>query len=681
MFKMQMFQPVILYSTSPRSVKKFAIPATILGPFKIASAALYACSLAKKYGPQVQPANSGQGCAMNDALQHLQSQGYIIDCLPPDGILQRLPTANKPNSKNGWIIAYSDPATVLYGDWSQGEGYQTWSAKGENTMTPTEREALRQRMEQARLVREDEQKQRRTEAAQKAQQIYSNAPECHSHAYLERKSVSACQGIKLASDGRLIVPLHNQQGKIVSLQFIAGDGQKRFLTGGKKAGCFFPVGKEPGKPLLVCEGMATGLSLREATGNPVLVAFDCGNLMAVATIAREIYPQREIIVCADNDCQTEGNPGITAATAAAKAIGALIAIPPTHEGKPTDFNDLAAWRGLDAVRIAIESATQPQQETEEKQQLCCLNVADFLGQSFPPRDFLLRPILPRQGLAMLHAPRGIGKTYAALTVAYAVAIGGKAFDRWEAAQPARVLLIDGEMPAPSLQERIAALVAGNEQEPPSPEYLRILTPDMQPGAMPNLATTEGQRAVEPFVVDADLIIIDNLATLARAGRSNDEESWLPMQAWLLDLRRRGKTVLLVHHANKNGEQRGTSAKEDILDTSIKLRRPGDYEPEQGARFEIHLTKARGICGNEAKPFEAQLFTKGDCLQWIARDLADSELEQLAKLLGEGLSIRDCAEEMGTSKGKVQRLKKKLDERNNFAGTTFDVSPGGGLCAQ
>jgi putative DNA primase/helicase len=293
-------------------------------------------------------------------------------------------------------------------------------------------------------------------------------------------------------------------------------------------------------------------------------------------------------------------------------------------------------------------------------QLCCINAHDFLRIPFPERQMLLAPVLPRQGLCMLHAKRGIGKTFISLSMAYAVASGGKMFDRWEALQPARVLFLDGEMPARTLQERLAAIAAGSAQELPAHDYLRILTPDMQPGPMPNLATRSGQKAVAPFLDGVDLVVMDNLATLARHGRSNDEESWLPVQEWLLGLRRRGVSVLMIHHQGKGGDQRGTSAKEDILDTAISLDRPPDYHPDQGARFEVHLTKARGICGEEAKSFEAQLSIANQVLTWTARDIEDAGLERLRDLLAEGYSIRDAAEEMGWSKSKVGRMKKKLE---------------------
>jgi putative DNA primase/helicase len=256
--------------------------------------------------------------------------------------------------------------------------------------------------------------------------------------------------------------------------------------------------------------------------------------------------------------------------------------------------------------------------------------------------------------------RGIGKTFIALSVAYAVASGGKVLSRWGAPQPARVLFIDGEMPASTLQERLASLIAGSDSEPPGSDYLRILTPDIQDGPMPNLATLEGQEAVEPLLEGVDLVVVDNLATLARHGRDNDAESWIPVQSWLLGLRRRGVSVLLVHHSGKGGDQRGTSAKEDILDTVIRLDRPKDYHPEQGARFEVHLTKARGICGDDAKSFEAQLFSNGQALIWTTMEIEDAELEQVRRLLAKKYSQRDIAKKLGISLSKVQRLKKKLE---------------------
>ena len=88
------------------------------------------------------------------------------------------------------------------------------------------------------------------------------------------------------------------------------------------------------------------------------------------------------------------------------------------------------------------------------------------------------------------------------------------------------------------------------------------------------------------------------------------------------LRRRGVSVLIVHHAGKGGQQRGTSRREDVLDTSISLRRPDDYIPTEGARFEVHLEKARGVHGEAAKPFEAKLEVRDKAAIWTTRDIED-----------------------------------------------------------
>ncbi|MGV7006275.1 AAA family ATPase [Desulfovibrio sp. QI0442] len=239
--------------------------------------------------------------------------------------------------------------------------------------------------------------------------------------------------------------------------------------------------------------------------------------------------------------------------------------------------------------------------------------------------------------------------------------GGLSLFNWHAPKARRVLYVDGEMPAISMQERLAALATGMAAPPHAMQNFSIITPDIQSRPMPDLATTYGQQALEPFLAGVDLLVLDNLATLCRTGKENESQSWTPMQTWLLDLRRRGMAVLLVHHAGKSGDQRGTSAREDIMDTVISLRRPTTYSVAEGARFEVHLTKARGIVGEDAMPFEVHLRSEGNQLIWDVNELVNVQAEQLKQLLAEGFSIRDCADEMGVSKSVVHRLKKKLEE--------------------
>jgi putative DNA primase/helicase len=124
-------------------------------------------------------------------------------------------------------------------------------------------------------------------------------------------------------------------------------------------GCYHAIGKPTGK-LIVCEGYATGASIHEATGHAVAVAFNAGNLSAVALALRAKYPKLQIIIAADDDSQTDGNPGMTEARAAALAVSGLVAVPDFGQNRPdkaTDFNDLHQIAGLDAVQRCINSAT------------------------------------------------------------------------------------------------------------------------------------------------------------------------------------------------------------------------------------------------------------------------------------------------------------------------------------
>ena len=164
--------------------------------------------------------------------------------------------------------------------------------------------------------------------------------------------------------------------------------------------------------------------------------------------------------------------------------------------------------------------------------------------------------------------------------------------------------------------------------------------------MPNLATTKGQQWLERDLHGVELLVLDNLATLFGRQQENTAESWLPIQKWLLSLRRRGISVLIVHHAGKNGEQRDSSSKEDILDCSIRLRRPDDYMPEDGARFIVELTKARGIRGPDAAPFEAVLSTIDGKTEWTTKDMTKDLLSDVVRLMKEGVSTRKAADELG-----------------------------------
>lgn len=282
-----------------------------------------------------------------------------------------------------------------------------------------------------------------------------------------------------------------------------------------------------------------------------------------------------------------------------------------------------------------------------------IGLDELMSRQFPPKEMLLGPWLPFQGVAMVFGPRGTGKTHFALGVAYAVASGGT-YLNWQAPRPRKVLVIDGEMPAATLKERWIGIVANSEREPPPGDFVRILADSLSESGLPDLSTEKGQEAIQPHIGDAELIVVDNLSTLARSGKENESESWGIIQGWALKQRREGRSVLFVHHAGKGGEQRGTSKREDIMDSVIKLSLPSDYSPVDGARFVVTFTKSRGFCGTEAEPFEAALRDG----QWSMKSLEDVRTAQIIDLHSEGLNQRDIAAEVGCSAATVNRVIKR-----------------------
>jgi KaiC/GvpD/RAD55 family RecA-like ATPase len=290
--------------------------------------------------------------------------------------------------------------------------------------------------------------------------------------------------------------------------------------------------------------------------------------------------------------------------------------------------------------------------SENVPKLVVINLDEFLALELPERETLLHPWLPKAGLAMIHAAPGIGKTHVALNVAYAVATGGS-FLGWKAEKP-KVLYVDGEMPAISLQQRLKQILVMCEAVVP-PSTLKIITPDLQEGGLPDLATKEGQDIIGQYIAEEiDLVILDNLSCLIQSGKENDAESWQPIQSWILALRRIGKSVLLIHHAGKGGAQRGTSKRADVLDTVIKLDRPKDYQSDQGARFNVTFEKSRGFFGDDAKGLVAHLASDGHKCAWSVSTIEQSTFDKVVSMLNDGMTQSEIATELDLNKSTISR---------------------------
>ncbi|MCD6056411.1 MAG: hypothetical protein K0R12_1373 [Gammaproteobacteria bacterium] len=306
-----------------------------------------------------------------------------------------------------------------------------------------------------------------------------------------------------------------------------------------------------------------------------------------------------------------------------------------------------------------------------------------------PTVNVLSPWLPEEGLAMIYAKRGIGKTYLALAIAYAIATGGSLLG-WQASKARSVLYIDGEMTLKSLAERLKALSKGDKCHR-SGLPLGVINPDKLVGnAVPelkgtlktaktfsecqqildqiiaktkmiDLANLRDQARTLPWVEPYEVIIIDNISTLCPSTKENEADTWSPVQRWAVMMRSLGKTVLFVHHAGKSGAQRGTSKREDVLDTvmtlkpSLSLAADKNDNGEQGACFEVHFEKHRGFYGESTKPFKAELITGADgSHHWQYHRLEANPAEQIALLKAQGYSYQQIADQVGVSKSTVSR---------------------------
>lgn len=280
--------------------------------------------------------------AFRDALQAAFGP---LDWLPiPDGTIHRFRVPNdKTGTLNGWYVLYLDGiASGAFGSWKTGSAH-TWCSR--EPVDIHEAEQVRQRIEIARRQREAEQHQRQQAAAEYVRRLWRDARRADpAHPYLMAKGVRA-YGLRQHRD-RLLVPLV-RDGVLVNLQSIAPDGMKLFQSGGQVRGCYSPLGViTSSAPLYVCEGWATGATIHAGSGAAVACAMNTGNLKPVALALRAKYPGAQIIIAGDDDRQTEGNPGRTAANAAAVAAGALIVFPDWPGNAPlnlSDFNDLANW--------------------------------------------------------------------------------------------------------------------------------------------------------------------------------------------------------------------------------------------------------------------------------------------------------------------------------------------------
>jgi hypothetical protein len=283
--------------------------------------------------------------------------------------------------------------------------------------------------------------------------------------------------------------------------------------------------------------------------------------------------------------------------------------------------------------IAASVARYPAEEQNEARQAVDLSAAlvtytNLLALNIPDRPRHL-PWLPEGGNVMVYGPRGVGKTFFQLALAVALTTG-KDLWKWKCPVPVGVLYVDGEMQLDELRQRTTVLM---DTPPVAPlEFLTSQLVYQRCGGKDLVLTSDDMRQAVVTILEARpairVLILDNISCLFSGIREDSKQDWEPINAWLIRLRHRGLATVLVHHAGKVGTQRGTSGREDSLDTVIQLAKPTGADAREGCHFELSFEKNRSVTGEDVTPLDVKIETVNEplngcgnpwrCLSWIMR---------------------------------------------------------------
>lgn len=294
------------------------------------------------------------------------------------------------------------------------------------------------------------------------------------------------------------------------------------------------------------------------------------------------------------------------------------------------------------------------------------SLAEALGKSIKPCTELATLGIPKRekvlgdwfmegDLGFIFAPRGLGKTWLSLGMATAIA-GGKTCGPWQANGARQVLYVDGEMPVESIEKRINGMGAVESLSVLNHEALFHLG-----NKTLNLADPATQDTLTDYLLATGkkVLVLDNLSCLFSGVKENEGDAWEPVKRWFLTLRRHRISVILVHHAGRNGEMRGTSKREDDVFWIIRLDE-ASKDQRDGAQFLSRFTKDRNSQREQA-PIEWQFTTLASGkVEIVTREA--SSLDVFRQWIEDGLtSAEDIAREMHVSKGTVSKWARKAIE--------------------
>lgn len=210
----------------------------------------------------------------------------------------------------------------------------------------------------------------------------------------------------------------------------------------------------------------------------------------------------------------------------------------------------------------------------------------------------------------------------------------------------------------AMQQRLKLITRGERTKAP----LILFTPDCRnlTHHIPDIGTDQGQIEINEMI-DAEaikVVFIDNISSFVRPGNENEGDSWAPIQEWAVQLNKRGIAVVFIHHANKEGKQRGSHKKEDVMDIVIQLKRPDDYiQGTDDTRIQISYTKSRHLEAGDVQDIEATLKTSEGVLEWSWTE-GDNNFLKAVELLKLKVPYQEIADDLGVSKSTIARWKAK-----------------------
>jgi hypothetical protein len=279
--------------------------------------------------------------------------------------------------------------------------------------------------------------------------------------------------------------------------------------------------------------------------------------------------------------------------------------------------------------------------------LTYISAGALAATAFPPRPFILEPILAAGSAGLVYGPAGVGKSFLALGLAVAAA-SGKSFLGWTAGRPHKVLYLDGEMGALELQRRLALFG-------PPPATLSFWLNDQNEGPRLDLASVDGIARLIGSWHRPELLVIDNRSCLAGI-TGLDPERGLELGHFMSERRRKGQAVLMVDQANREGATRGGGRRVDGMDLVMALRRPRGWHLRDGARFEIHIEKTRTGCALD--PIVAQLCAGAQGAHWQWQGVRGPRIDEAVSLLRQGLGAEAMGRAIGVSRASAYRLQRR-----------------------